>query len=65
MNNIYFKEEAVQAYPDGWTCVSCGAEFSEDTINVECLYVINTAEGTECLSCCDLIQQKGVCDERV
>jgi hypothetical protein len=46
-----FKEQAVQAYPDGWTCVSCGTEFSEKTIDVDCFYVIDSENGTECLEC--------------
>jgi hypothetical protein len=49
--NYMFKEQAVQAYPDGWTCVSCGTEFSEKTIDVDCFYVIDSENGTECLEC--------------
>lgn len=50
-NQIHFGEDVVQAYPSGWTCVGCGAEFSENSISVECLYVIETDEGTQCLKC--------------
>ena len=48
---ILFKKDVVDAYPDGWSCVNCGTEFSEKTINVECLYVVNTEAGTLCLKC--------------
>ena len=51
MVEILFKKDVVDAYPDGWSCVNCGTEFSEKTINVECLYVINTEAGTLCLKC--------------
>ena len=46
-----YGEDVVHAYPDGWSCISCGTDFDEDTINVECLYVIQTKEGVECLKC--------------
>ena len=46
-----YGEDVVHAYPDGWSCVSCGTDFDEETINVECLYVIQTKEGVECLKC--------------
>jgi|TARA_R100000234_G_scaffold116773_1_gene94241 hypothetical protein len=45
------KEEAVEAYPDGWTCVECGDEYSERTTDVEDFYAINTSEGTLCKKC--------------
>ncbi len=45
MNNL------ANEYPDGWTCTSCGTEFSEKTINIECFYVINTDERTQCINC--------------
>lgn len=45
MNNL------ASEYPNGWTCTSCGTEFSEKTINIECFYVINTDEGTQCINC--------------
>ena len=51
MVKLLFKKDVVDAYPDGWSCVSCGTEFSKKTINVECLYVIETEEGVECLKC--------------
>ena len=51
---IVTKEKAVEAYPDGWTCVSCGTEFSYKTINVECFYAIVTDEGTECIECANI-----------
>lgn len=50
-DNYLFKEKAVQAYPDGWTCVFCGDEYTEKTIDVSCFYVIDTKNGTECLGC--------------
>ena len=40
-----FKEDVVHAYPDGWSCVD------KKTIDVNCLYVIETENGTECLEC--------------
>ena len=46
-----YGEDVVHAYPDGWSCISCGTDFDEETINVECLYVIQTKEGVECLKC--------------
>jgi len=54
--NYLYGEEVVHAYPDGWTCVGCGTSFDEKTINVECLYVIHTQEGTHCLKCFNDIQ---------
>ena len=54
MSESIFKEEAVHAYPDGWTCVHCGDEYSENTTDVEDFYVINTEEGTLCLKCFEL-----------
>ena len=50
-DRTYLKEEAVQAYPDGWTCVDCGDEYSEKNTDVEDFYVINTSEGTLCKKC--------------
>jgi len=49
--NYLYGEDVVHAYPDGWSCIGCGAEFTEKTIDVECLYVIHTEEGTKCLKC--------------
>ena len=49
--NYLFKEDVVHAYPDGWSCIGCDTNFDKETINVECLYVIQTKEGTECLEC--------------
>ena len=49
--NYLYGEDVVHAYPNGWSCISCGAEFTEKTINVECLYAIQTKEGVECLKC--------------
>ena len=60
MVSIYYHKDAVYAYPNGWTCISCGTEFSERTIDVECFYVINTDEGTKCFKCCE---KKGVINE--
>ena len=34
--------------PDGWTCISCGEEYLEDTTGKD---VANYDEGTLCLSC--------------
>jgi hypothetical protein len=49
--NYMFKEKAVVAYPDGWSCVSCGDEYTKKTIDADCFYVIETKHGTECLEC--------------
>jgi hypothetical protein len=46
-----FKEKAIVAYPDGWSCVNCGDEYTEKTIDADCFYVIETKQGTECLKC--------------
>ena len=54
MSETLFKEKAVHAYPNGWTCVQCGDEYSEQTVDVKDFYVINTDEGTLCLSCFEL-----------
>ena len=43
--------QAVLAYPDGWTCVNCGDEYTEETINANDFYAIHTEHGTECLKC--------------
>ena len=51
MVETLFGKDVVNAYPDGWSCVSCGTEFSEKTINVECLYVIQTENEVLCLKC--------------
>ena len=51
MNKTLYKEQAVQAYPDGWTCIECGKEFSERTVDVKDYYVNYTDEGTICLTC--------------
>ena len=50
-NKYLYGEDVVHAYPNGWSCVSCGTDFNKETINVECLYVIQTKEGVECLKC--------------
>jgi len=34
--------------PDGWTCISCGDEYLEDTTGKD---VANYDEGTLCLKC--------------
>ena len=49
--NYMFKEQAISAYPDGWSCVNCGDEYTEKTIDADCFYVIQTQHGTECLEC--------------
>jgi hypothetical protein len=51
MVNYLYGKDVIHAYPDGWSCISCGTEFTEKTIDIECLYVIHTEEGTECLKC--------------
>ena len=51
MAEYLYKENVVHAYPDGWSCVGCGASFTEKTIDVECLYVIHTEDGTKCIAC--------------
>jgi hypothetical protein len=43
--------QAVQVYPDGWSCVCCGDSYTEKTIDAENFYVIHTEHGTECLKC--------------
>jgi hypothetical protein len=43
--------QAIEAYPDGWTCISCGDEYTEETIDAKDFYVINSEHGTECLKC--------------
>ena len=49
--NYLYGKDVVEAYPDGWSCISCEAEFTEKTIDVDCLYVIQSEQGTECLKC--------------
>ena len=51
VGEFLYGEEVVHAYPDGWSCVSCGTSFDKKTIDVECLYVIHNDEGTKCLKC--------------
>jgi hypothetical protein len=36
-----FKEQAISAYPDGWSCVNCGDEYTEKTIDAR-LFLCNT-----------------------
>jgi hypothetical protein len=43
--------QAIEAYPDGWTCVNCGDEYTEETIDAKDFYAIHTEHGTECLKC--------------
>jgi len=45
------KEQAVQACPDGWTCINCGDEYSSKTVDVKDYYVTYTKEGTLCRKC--------------
>jgi hypothetical protein len=40
--------QAIEAYPDGWTCISCGDEYTEETIDAKDFYVIHSEHGTEC-----------------
>jgi hypothetical protein len=49
--NFCYKELAVHCYPDGWTCINCGSEFTEKTVDVESYYVIDTKSGTICFKC--------------
>tara|TARA_R100000781_G_scaffold114563_2_gene85707 strand:- start:70 stop:258 length:189 start_codon:yes stop_codon:yes gene_type:complete len=49
--NILYKEQAVQACPDGWTCIDCGDEYSSKTVDVKNYYVNYTKEGTLCRKC--------------
>ena len=58
MVEILFGKDVVDAYPDGWSCVSCGTDFDEETINVECLYVIQTENEVLCLKCFDTEEEK-------
>jgi len=51
MNEVLFKQAAVNSCPEGWTCTDCGDEYSENTVDVKDYYVINTNEGTLCLDC--------------
>ena len=51
MIKTLYKEQAVNSYPDGWTCIECGKEFSERTVDVKDYYVNYTDEGTICLTC--------------
>ena len=51
VGEFLYGEEVVHAYPDGWSCVSCGTSFDKKTIDVECLCVIHNDEGTNCLKC--------------
>jgi len=43
--------QAIGAYPDGWTCVACGDEYTKETIDAKDFYAIDTKYGTECLKC--------------
>ena len=60
MVEILFKKDVVDAYPDGWSCVSCSTNFDEETINVECLYVIQTENEVLCLKCFDNEEEKRI-----
>jgi hypothetical protein len=51
--------QAVEAYPQGWSCVSCGDEYTEKTIDAKDFYAINTEHGTECLKCVNETKKKG------
>ena len=51
MNKTLYKEQAVHSYPEGWTCIECGKEFFENTIDVKDYYVNYTNEGTICFTC--------------
>ena len=45
--------QAIEAYPDGWTCITCGEEYTEETTDAKDFYAIHTEHGTECLKCVD------------
>jgi len=44
-------KQAIQAYPEGWSCVNCGDDYTEKTIDAKDFYAIHTEHGTECLKC--------------
>ena len=50
--------QAVEAYPEGWSCVNCGDEYTEKTIDAEDFYAIHTEHGTECKKCVNETKQK-------
>ena len=49
--------QAIYAYPNGWSCVSCGDEYTEKTIDANNFYVIHTEHGTECIKCVNETKQ--------
>ena len=51
--------QAVEAYPQGWSCVSCGDEYTKKTIDAKDFYAIHTEHGTECLKCVNETKKKG------
>ena len=50
MNNL------ASEYPNGWTCTSCGTEFSEKTIN--CLVYKGSNESIEAFKLINKIEKK-------
>ena len=52
-------KQALQAYPEGWSCVNCGDEYTEKTIDAKDFYAIHTEHGTECLKCVNETKKKG------
>jgi hypothetical protein len=52
-------KQAIQAYPEGWSCVNCGDEYTEKTIDAKDFYAIHTEHGTECLKCVNETKKKG------
>lgn len=42
--------QAIDAYPDGWSCVNCGNEYLPEEYE-EKFYAIHTKHGTECTKC--------------
>ena len=45
--------QALDAYPDGWSCVNCGKVYNKKTIDLKKFYVIHTEHGTECKKCAE------------
>ena len=59
MSKTLYKEKAVHSCPDGWSCIECGEEFSENTIDVKDYYVNYCSDGTICFTC----EKKEIKDE--
>ena len=50
MLKTLYKKQAVNSYPDGWTCIECGDEYLKDT---EGKHIANYDQGTLCKKCDD------------